>query len=155
MNPRVQQRSVSRFTRRQLLALAGSALWQIGAGRSLRPREDRTADARIQFSLQTLPFRLETDETLSAPHVPATMAGGVAVFDYNRDGRPDIFLTNGANITTLKKDSSKYWNRLLRNEGRGAFTDVTEKAGLAGAGYDTGVAVGDYDNDGYPDLFVA
>jgi hypothetical protein len=83
------------------------------------------------------------------------MAGGVAVFDYNKDGRPDIFFTNGANIATLKKDSPKYSNRLFRNDGHGVFTDVTEGAGLAGTGYDDGVAVGDYDNDGYPDLFVA
>jgi hypothetical protein len=83
------------------------------------------------------------------------MAGGVAVFDYNKDGRPDIFFTNGANIHTLKKDSPKYFNRLFRNDGHGVFTDVTEKAGLAGKGYDNGVAVGDYDNDGFPDLFVA
>ena len=83
------------------------------------------------------------------------MAGGVAVFDYNKDGRPDIFFTNGANIATLQKDSPKFSNRLFRNDGHGVFTDVTRKAGLAGTGYDTGVAVGDYDNDGYPDVFVA
>ena len=82
------------------------------------------------------------------------MAGGVAVFDYNKDGRPDIFFANGANLATLKKDSSKFANCLLRNDGHGVFTNVTEKAGLAGLGYDSGVAVGDYDNDGYPDLFV-
>lgn len=92
---------------------------------------------------------------MAAPHAPASMAGGVAVFDYNKDGRPDIFFTNGANIATLKKDSPKYANRLFRNDGHGQFTDVTEKAGVAGTGYDNGVAVGDYDNDGYPDLFVA
>jgi hypothetical protein len=56
------------------------------------------------------------------------MAGGVAVFDYNKDGRPDIFFTNGANIATLKKDSPKFSNRLFRNEGRGVFTDVTKEA---------------------------
>ena len=83
------------------------------------------------------------------------MAGGVAVFDFNKDGRPDIFFTNGANIETLKKDAPKYSNRLFRNDGAGKFTDVTEQAGLAGTGYDIGVAVGDYDNDGYPDIFVA
>jgi len=89
------------------------------------------------------------------PRAPATMAGGIAVFDYNKDGRPDIFLTNGANIATLKKDSPKFSNRLFRNDGHGVFTDVTAAAGLAGIGYDNGVAVGDYDNDGYPDVFVA
>lgn len=83
------------------------------------------------------------------------MPGGVAVFDFNNDGRPDIFFTNGANIATLRKDSPKYRNRLFRNDGDGKFTDVTDSSGLSGSGYDTGVAVGDYDNDGYPDLFVA
>ena len=82
------------------------------------------------------------------------MAGGLAVFDYNNDGRLDIFFTNGADMPSLKKTSPKYWNRLFRNNGDGTFTDVTEQAGLAGTGYDTGVAVGDYDNDGYEDLFV-
>jgi enediyne biosynthesis protein E4 len=59
------------------------------------------------------------------------MAGGVAVFDYNGDGRPDIFFTNGADIATLKKSSAKYSNRLFRNDGNGVFTDVTAQAGLA------------------------
>ncbi len=112
------------------------------------------AAAPIRFELQPIAFRLEHGE-VAARHVPATMAGGVAVFDYNRDGRPDIFFTNGANLATLRKDDPKYRNRLFRNDGHGVFTDVTEKAGLAGAGFDSGVAVGDYDNDGYPDLFVA
>ena len=83
------------------------------------------------------------------------MAGGVAVFDYNNDGNLDIFFTNGADITTLQKTSPRYSNHLFRNNGDGTFTDVTEQAGLAGTGYDIGVAVGDYDNDGYEDIFVA
>lgn len=108
----------------------------------------------IRFELKRIPFRLENDVT-PAKNAPETMAGGVAIFDYNGDGRPDIFFTNGANIATLKKDSPKYRNRLFRNDGNGIFTDVTDAAGLAGTGYDIGVAVGDYDNDGHPDLFVA
>jgi hypothetical protein len=113
--------------------------------------------ARRDFvSATTIGFHLETDETTSR-HVPTTMAGGVAVFDYNKDGRPNIFFTNGANIRTLNKDDPKYKNRLFRNDGKGVFTDVTDKAGLTGIGYDIGVAVGDHDNDndGYPDLFVS
>jgi len=110
--------------------------------------------APIRFELKVLPFQLENGESVPR-HVPATMIGGVAVFDYNRDGRPDIFFANGANLQTLKKDVPKYRNRLYRNDGHGVFTDVTEQAGLAGAGYDGGMAVGDYDNDGYPDLFIA
>ncbi|MBW4038220.1 MAG: CRTAC1 family protein [Acidobacteria bacterium] len=108
----------------------------------------------IQFELSKIPFRLENDET-PAKNAPEAMAGGVAIFDYNGDGRPDIFFTNGANIATLKKDSAKYSNRLFRNDGKGIYTDVTDAAGLAGTGYDIGAAVGDYDNDGHPDLFVA
>ena len=84
-----------------------------------------------------------------------TMTGGVAVFDYNNDGLLDIFFTNGAEIPSLKKSNPSYHNRLFRNNGDGTFSDVTEKAGLAGAGYSMGVAAGDYDNDGFVDLYVA
>ncbi len=115
--------------------------------------QDKVASP-IHFELQKIPFHLENDET-AAKNAPEAMAGGVAVFDYNGDGKPDIFFTNGANIVTLKKDSPKYRNRLFRNDGHGVFTDVTDKAGLAGTGYDIGVAVADYDNDGHPDIFVA
>ncbi|MGA9055776.1 MAG: CRTAC1 family protein [Terriglobia bacterium] len=142
------------FTRREMLALLG-AFWMPRARSRAFQRAPSGSSPRIRFSLQRAPFHHESDETLATPHAPATMAGGVAVFDYNKDGRPDIFFTNGANITTLKKDSPKFSNRLFRNDGHGVFTDVTQQAGLAGSGYDNGVAVGDYDNDGYPDLFVA
>lgn len=118
------------------------------------PAQPGSNSTPIKFELRTIPFHLENDET-PAKNLPETMAGGVAIFDYNGDGRPDLFLTNGAEISTLKKDSPKYSNRLFRNEGDGLFTDVTEKAGIAGTGYDMGVAVGDYDNDGHEDLFVA
>jgi hypothetical protein len=107
----------------------------------------------IRFELKKLPFHLENDAS-PAKNPPETMAGGVAVFDYNGDGRPDIFFTNGADLATMKKSSPKYSNRLFRNDGNGVFTDVTAEAGLAGSGFDIGVAVGDYDNDGFPDLFV-
>jgi hypothetical protein len=83
-----------------------------------------------------------------------TMAGGVAVFDYNNDGLLDIFFTNGAAIPWLEKSDPSYSNRLFRNNGDGTFTDVTEKAGLQGIGYSMGVAAGDYDNDGFTDLYV-
>jgi len=107
----------------------------------------------IHFSFHSIAFSLDSCET-PEKHAPETMAGGVAVFDYDNDGNLDIFFTNGADISTLRKTSEKYWNRLFRNNGDGTFTDVTEKAGLAGSGYDTAVAVGDYDNDGYEDIFV-
>ena len=128
------------------------------AGSEKSPKNDdhpaSAPDGPIRFSYQGIDFTLDSDETPER-HAPETMAGGVAIFDYNNDGFLDIFFANGANITTLKKDSPKYSNRLFRNDGRGHFTDVTEKAGLAGTGYDVGVAVADYDNDGFEDIFVA
>lgn len=86
---------------------------------------------------------------------PETMLAGVALLDYDRDGWLDIYLVNGAAIPSLVKESPKYFNRLFRNNGDLTFTDVTERAGVAGSGYGMGAAVGDYDNDGWPDLYVA
>jgi hypothetical protein len=88
-------------------------------------------------------------------HQPETMPAGVALFDYDGNGLLDIYLVNGAEMPSLAKTGPKYYNRLFHNKGDGAFTDVTERAGVAGAGYGMGVAVGDYDNDGWPDLFLA
>ncbi len=98
-------------------------------------------------------FVLENHPT-ERKHLIETMAGGVAVFDYDGDGLTDIFFTNGAVVPSLEKDSPKYFNRLYRNEGGMKFRDVTEEAGLAGAGYSIAAAVADYDNDGDVDLFV-
>jgi len=90
-----------------------------------------------------------------------TMGSGVALFDYDNDGRLDIFFANGAVLTdptapgTIpQKRGPKDSNRLYHQKADGTFEDVTDKAGLAGAGYDMGVAVGDYDNDGYEDFYV-
>ena len=84
-----------------------------------------------------------------------SVPGGLAVFDYNGDGRPDIFFTNGAQTPSLEKSSAAYANRLYRNDGEMRFTDVTTAAGVRGVGYAMGVAAADYDNDGHVDLFVA
>ena len=84
-----------------------------------------------------------------------TMLAGVAVLDYDGDGRLDIYFVNGASIPSLRKDNEKFYNRLFHNNGDGSFSDVTARAGVAGTGYGMGVAVGDYDNDGLPDIFVA
>ncbi|MGA3168897.1 MAG: CRTAC1 family protein, partial [Terriglobia bacterium] len=89
------------------------------------------------------------------------MGSGVALFDYDNDGRLDIFLVNGAPIsdptplgTIPRKTDPKYWHRLYHQKPDGTFEDVTERAGVQGLGYGFGVAVGDYDNDGFEDLFV-
>lgn len=107
----------------------------------------------IRFRYQPIDFVLDNCET-DRRHAPETMAGGVAVFDYDNDGDLDIYFLNGADIYTQKKTGPNYWNRLFANDGRGRFADVTARAGLAGRGYDTGVAVADYDNDGDQDIFI-
>jgi hypothetical protein len=93
-----------------------------------------------------------------------TMPGGVAMLDYNNDGLMDIFLVNAGRVRDpmspglgFDRHEPAYWNRLYRQNKDGSFADVTEKAGLANAGdtnYGMGVAVGDYDNDGFPDIYV-
>jgi enediyne biosynthesis protein E4 len=93
-----------------------------------------------------------------------TMGGGVALFDYNNDGLLDIFLVNSGRLSnpmhppeTFDRHDPRNWNRLYRQNPDGSFTDVTKEAGLTNAGdgnYGMGVAVGDYDNDGFPDLYI-
>ena len=117
---------------------------------------DVTKQARIDFKDENSPT--------SNKYLLETMGGGVALFDYDNDGRLDIFFTNGALITdpmpdgkAPDKSDKKFWNRLYHQNADGTFSDVTERAGLSGMAqgyYSMGVAVGDYDNDGYEDLYV-
>jgi hypothetical protein len=137
-----------RFSRRDFL--------NYGAMAAAAPIFDVRALRGVDFILQNSPtprkFLIET------------MPGGVALLDYNNDGLLDIFLVNGGRITeglhvpeNFERSNSRYWNRLYRQNRDGSFSDVTQAAGLANVGngnYGMGVAVGDYDNDGYPDLFV-
>jgi enediyne biosynthesis protein E4 len=97
----------------------------------------------------------------SQKYLPETMGGGVALFDYDSDGRLDIFFTNGARLrdpmpkgALPDKSDSRFWDRLYRQKADGTFEDVTERAGLKGSGYSMGAAAGDYDGDGLTDLFV-
>jgi len=108
-------------------------------------------------------FQHENSAT-SNKYLIETMGGGVALLDYDNDGRLDVFFTNGAKIDDPMpsgkmpdKSDRKFWNRLYHQNADGTFTDVTEKAGLTGAQqnyYAMGVAVGDYDNDGFEDIYV-
>ena len=137
-----------RFTRRNFLNLAA----MVAAGPVFEVKPLRGIDFLLRNSPTPRKFLIET------------MPGGAALFDYNNDGLLDIFLVNGGRITdTLKvpeqfdRNNPHYWNRLYRQNRDGSFTDVTQTAGLAVAGngnYGMGVAVGDYDNDGFPDLYV-
>ncbi len=114
---------------------------------------DITARSRVNFLHRASPT--------SHKYLIESMSGGAAVFDYNGDGLLDIFLVNGAALKdpmrpgdAPDKTDPRYWNRLYRNNGDGAFTDVTVQAGLRGAGYAMGAAAADYDNDGHTDLYV-
>jgi enediyne biosynthesis protein E4 len=111
-------------------------------------------------SVSGVQFEYRSSHT-SKKYLPETMGGGVALFDYDNDGKLDVFFVNGAPLSdpTAKgsvpqKTGPLYWNRLFHQKTDGTFEDVTEKAGLQGAGYGMGAAVGDYDNDGYEDLYV-
>lgn len=115
--------------------------------------EDVTKQSKIDFQANFSPT--------AEKFLVETMGGGVAAFDYNNDGWIDVFFTNGALVdpqtvarTGPIKNDPRFWNRLYRNNGDGTFTDVTALADLAGHGFAMGVAVGDFDNDGWEDLYV-
>jgi hypothetical protein len=83
-----------------------------------------------------------------------TPSGGVAIFDYDGDGRPDIYLVNGSTLPAMQGKEKPPRAALFRNLGNWQFEDVTDKAGVANERWGFGVAVGDYDNDGRPDMYV-
>ena len=123
------------------------------ADRAAERFEDVTASMKVDFQYVA--------SHTSRKYLIETMGSGVALFDYDNDGRLDLYLVNGATLDDPSpKDSipvkrgPKEWNRLYHQRPDGRFEDVTENAGLAGVGYGMGVAVGDYDNDGYEDLYV-
>ncbi len=136
------------------LLLGGAAIFLARAGASI----PASTGSQIQFEdlarKAGLDFELHNGAT-GEFHQPELMLGGVAALDYNNDGCMDIYFTNGAAMPSLKKTSPLYSNHLFRNNCNGTFTDVTKEAGVAGDGYSMSVAVGDYDNDGCPDIFVA
>jgi hypothetical protein len=109
--------------------------------------EDVASKAGVEFILQ--------NSATGDKHQIETMVSGVAVFDYNNDGWPDLYFVNGASQPDLEKIKPAYYNRLYRNNGNGTFSDVTMAAGVRGDGYAMGVAAADYDNDGATDLFIA
>ena len=105
-------------------------------------------------------FRQSASPT-SQKYLPETMGGGVALFDYDNDGRLDIFFTNGALLqdpmpkgARPDKRDPRFWNRLYHQKPDGTFEDVTERASLRGDGYSMGAAAADFDGDGFTDLYV-
>ncbi len=87
-------------------------------------------------------------------YIIETTGSGVAILDYDNDGWPDIFLVNGTTLDEAKEKSTKPTSHLFHNNHDGTFTDVTRAAGLDFTGWGQGVCVGDYDNDGFDDLYV-
>lgn len=110
-----------------------------------------SAVSPVAFERIPLPFVLNHNPT-PEKHIVSTMAGGLAVFDYDNDGLLDIFFTNGASLPSL---TDKHANRLYKNLGGLQFKDVTAEAGLEGEGFSIGAAAADFDGDGWTDIFVA
>src|SRR4051794_29559569 len=126
-----------------------------------------TAAAEVRFTDITQSAKVDFKHHNSATsnkYLIETMGGGVALLDYDNDGRLDVFLTNGARLDDPMpagkepdKSGAAFWNRLYRQMPDGTFVDVSEKAGVTGMPqnrYGMGAAVGDYDNDGFDDLYV-
>ena len=137
------------------MTFASSA--QVKNSRTSPSPQAKFADVSTSLGVR---FQHEAPHT-SKKYLLETMGSGVALFDYDNDGRLDLFLVNGAELSDPSqpdaipaKTGPKYWNRLYHQKSDGTFEDVTEKAGLQGAGYGMGVAIGDYDNDGFEDLYV-
>jgi len=113
-------------------------------GKSVPQLEDVTAAAGIRFSHVSSPEK---------KYIVESMSGGVLLIDYDRDGWPDIYFTNAPTVAmTLKQE--KAHGALYHNNHDGTFTDVTDKAGVGTPCFANGGAVGDYNNDGWPDLYI-
>jgi enediyne biosynthesis protein E4 len=110
------------------------------------PLTDATAEAGIAFT--------HTSGAYGDKLLPETMGGGVAAFDYDNDGDADLLFVNSSNWPWKRDDAAEPTLALYQNDGQGKFSDVTAEAGLAISLYGMGVAVGDYNGDGWSDLFL-
>ena len=104
-------------------------------------------------TLQTGITFVHTDGSSGRRYIVEPMSAGLATFDYDLDGRIDIYFLNGAPLPGSQYDQPPH-HALYRNTGDWRFTDVTAQAGVADLSYGLGVTVGDYDNDGFPDLYL-
>jgi enediyne biosynthesis protein E4 len=141
------------LTRREFAKLLGGA----GLALSIPGALASTTKGPIQFQNAApacgLDFVLRNDAK-GRKYQVETVLGGLGVIDFDHDGWPDLYCVNGASLPSLEKSDPRFFNRLYQNNRDGTFTDVTQKAGVQGRGYEMGVAVGDYNNDGREDLYV-
>jgi enediyne biosynthesis protein E4 len=108
-------------------------------------------DITTQTGLQTFIHR---SGGTTKDYIVETPSGGVAIFDYDGDGRQDIYLVNGSTFAAMQGKEKPPRAALFRNKGNWQFEDVTDRAGVANERWGFGVAIGDYDNDGRPDMYV-
>lgn len=137
-----------------IAAGAVTAAWLLGAPRDVAANAPRFVDVTAQAGLSA--FRNVQGSADAKPHIIEVMGGGATFLDYNNDGNLDILLVRGSTIEKYRKDGGDPVCALYRGDGKGHFTDVTRESGLeASHGWGMGVAVADYDNDGWQDIFIA
>jgi hypothetical protein len=156
MTDRIHRRS---FLKIEALGLAQLVSRALLAQKTTIPADSTPGHPVTQIRFENRQARSGVGFVLNNGTIPDkpiidSMLGGVALFDLDNDGFLDIFFANGARIPSLEKDDRIFWNRLYRNNGDGTFSDVTERAGVRGEGYSTGIAAADFDNDGWTDLYV-
>jgi len=134
--------------------LRGSILVALLFSHSLTAAEPGSPIQLSDVTLQTGISFVHTDGSSGQRYIVETVASGLATFDYNGDGNIDILFLNGAPLPGSPSTSPTPRNALYRNEGGWRFTDVTRAAGLADTAYHLGVCVGDYNNDGQPDIYL-
>jgi hypothetical protein len=142
---------------RRAAAALGALAVLTGAGAARREASGEGAGPRFTDVAPRSPIAYRSNNDFTGrKYFPQPMCGGIAVLDYDRDGDQDVFFTNGAKLPELRKTDPSFYGCLLRNRGDATFEDVTAAAGLEGRDLDFsfGVAAGDFDNDGFPDLFL-
>jgi hypothetical protein len=152
---RVTLRSEDGLKRAITVAVSGTAVL-LSVIALARPSENGKRPRFVDVAPRSKIAYVSNNGFTGRKYFPQPMCGGVAVFDFDNDGKLDIFFTNGAKLPDLKKTDRSFYNCLLHQKADGTFEDVTEKSGLTGEqlGFNFGVAAGDYDNDGYEDLFI-
>jgi hypothetical protein len=164
------------LTRERLTILVGEVLWLASLSmvsvcaqvpeQEAHPAVQPASPSAVPGNFVDITEKAGVHFLHQAPHTSRkylleTMGSGVALFDCDNDGRLDLYLVNGAPFPDPtpkgfipQKTGPEYWNRMYHQKADGSFEDITEKSGLKGVGYGMGVAVADYDNDGYEDIFV-